>query len=100
MRNSGFDIKSVIEINPGATDAQILSVANEKNRILITSDKDFGELIYFGKLVHNGVILLRLRKDSSQNKINVLHQLIHKYSNQLQDAFTVITEATVRIRTP
>ena len=98
LRNSGFDIKSVIEINPGATDAQILSMANEKNRILITGDKDFGELVYFGKLAYSGVILLRLKKDSLQNKINVLHKLLHHHLDQLKGTFTVVDESRVRIR--
>lgn len=98
LHRSGFDIKSVLHIRPGISDAQILTLANQEKRTLITADKDFGELVYSGKLAHSGVILLRLKKDSSQNKIKVLHQLIHKYSNKLHQAFTVVTETTVRIR--
>lgn len=99
LRNSGFNIKSVLDIRPGISDAKILSIANDENRILITSDKDFGELVYSGKLAHHGVILLRLKKDSSQNKVKVLYQLIHKHSSKLHKAFTVVTETAVRIRT-
>ena len=100
LHNSGFNIKSVLQIRPGIPDAQILSLANQEKRILITSDKDFGELVYSGKLAHHGIILLRLKKDSSQSKIKILHQFLHQYSTKLYKAFTVVTETTVRIRMP
>ena len=51
---------SVYEQSRGADDDSILQRAYAENRILITNDKDFGELIYRGKKLHRGVILLRL----------------------------------------
>lgn len=53
-------------------DTDILSIANKDNRILLTTDKDFGELVFKEKLVHSGVILLRLKDESVENKKRVL----------------------------
>ena len=46
FRTKGFDITSVQELNPQIDDDEILRMAVEQNRILITLDKDFGELVY------------------------------------------------------
>ena len=71
LKNSGFDIVSVKEILRGKPDQDILSFANEQNRILITLDKDFGELVFKEKLIHSGVVLLRLKDESVENKRKV-----------------------------
>lgn len=98
LRAIGFDIKSILETNRGVDDETVLSIANKENRILITTDKDFGELVYINKLVHRGVILLRLKNDSSENKFKVLKSLFETRLEELEKAFTVVTEKKVRIR--
>lgn len=52
LRNLGFDVQSVLEKQTGISDTKVLSLANKGNRILITTDKDFGKLVYVQKLVH------------------------------------------------
>lgn len=98
LRKLGFDIKTILEINKGLVDLRVLSLANKEDRILITCDKDFGELVYVNKLIHSGVILLRLDNDSSENKLKVLRKLFKMHLKQLGKAFTVVTENKVRIR--
>lgn len=97
LRLLGFDIKSIIEVSKGITDAKVLSLANKEGRILITSDKDFGELIYFEKMIHKGVILLRLRDQSSRNKIRILQVLLQTRLEEMEGNFTVVTDSTIRI---
>lgn len=98
LRNLNFDIQAVGQIAKGADDKAVLALANKENRILITSDKDFGELIYAQKLLHAGVILLRLKNDSSRNKLRVLRNLLLNHADKLEKAFTVVREETIRIR--
>lgn len=98
LRELGFDIKSILEIDKGLVDLAVLSFANKENKILITCDKDFEELVYLNKLIHSGVILLRLNNDSSENKLKVLKKLLEVHLKQLNKAFTVVTESKVRIR--
>ncbi len=46
LRQHGFDIRSVSEEFPSKDDEFVLETANTDDRVLITSDKDFGELVY------------------------------------------------------
>ena len=43
LRNAGCDVLSVSELSPSIDDNEVLKIANNENRILLTSDKDFGE---------------------------------------------------------
>lgn len=100
LRQLGHDVKSVTEISPGLSDIKVLKLAHKESRLLITSDTDFGELIYHQKQPHSGVILLRLEDETNANKIRILKSLLTSYSTQLARHFAVVTETKVRIRNP
>ena len=97
LRELGFDVKSMLEIERGSDDTQVFDLANKDGRILITTDKDFGELVYVNKLVNKGVVLLRLRNNSATNKLEVLKELLKTHKGKLEDAFTVVKEGNVRV---
>ena len=59
LKRKGVDIISVIEFSVGLTDREVLDLANREDRILVTFDKDFGELIVRKKARVKGLILLR-----------------------------------------
>lgn len=98
LRKSGHDVVSATEEFPSMTDSVLLKKAFQQGRILITSDKDFGELVYKNILPHKGVILLRLVDETNSNKIRVLSGLFRKYRTELKGNFVVATETLVRIR--
>lgn len=57
LRNAGYDVASVIEDTPGAKDHDVLKRAHAENRIVLTFDRDYGELIYKHKLlIPDGVV--------------------------------------------
>jgi len=60
LRNDGHDIIYVADLSPGVTDDDVLRQANDRGALLLTADKDFGELVFRQRLVHSGVLLLRL----------------------------------------
>ncbi|MFQ6093471.1 MAG: DUF5615 family PIN-like protein [bacterium] len=91
------DVFSVYEEVRGLDDDGVLQKAVADNRILITNDKDFGEMIFHEEKVHKGVILFRLEDERVANKIKVLKRLLERYADQLVDNFVVVTETTVRI---
>jgi len=97
LLQQNLDVFSVYDEIRGANDREVIQKAYEQNRILITNDKDFGELVFRVKMPHKGVILLRLEDERSANKIAVLRRLIEKYEKSLQGYFIVVTETTVRI---
>jgi len=93
-----FDTISVRELNPKMPDVDILKLAEKENRIVITMDKDFGELVFSRKKKHDGVILLRLDDATSLDKLAVVRLIFSKYENQLSGNFCVYQNNTLRIR--
>jgi predicted nuclease of predicted toxin-antitoxin system len=91
-------IEYVAETMKGADDELVLQNAEEQKRILITADKDFGELVYHWQQVHAGIILYRLQGLSIQEKIFLVKGTIDKYGVELLNAFTVISPRNIRIR--
>ena len=67
LRQAGHDVLWIREDHPGWDDQSVLALAMTENRVLLTFDKDFGELAFRSKLPANcGIILLRFRKQSPE----------------------------------
>ena len=98
LRRSGHDVLAVAEIMRQADDPDILTLALNEERVLITNDKDFGELVYRSRQTHHGVLLLRLRDESSINRVRVVESVLERYGNRLPNHFVVATESRVRVR--
>jgi predicted nuclease of predicted toxin-antitoxin system len=60
LRQDGHDVLYIAEIEPSISDDMVLSRANAQGSLLLTEDKDFGELVFRQRLVHTGVVLIRL----------------------------------------
>lgn len=71
-------------------------MAFEAKRILITNDKDFGEMIFRERREHCGVIFLRLDDERSVKKIAVLRRLLVNHSDRLPSRFVTVTGSKVR----
>lgn len=56
LQSTGHDVLYVGDIMPQADDDDILELALAERRILITNDKDFGELVFRGGFEHSGVL--------------------------------------------
>ena len=98
LRKIGHDVVVVAEAMPQAEDHTILDKAMDEGRVLITNDKDFGELIFRRRYYHHGVIFLRLQDDSAANRVRVVNAVLNKYADFLKTNFLVATESRVRIR--
>lgn len=99
LRRKGFDVASVAKDYQALEDEKILVIARREKRVLITNDKDFGDLIYLRKLPHKGVILFRLKEESVKSKIKLLEKLLKKFPQKIPGRFVVVTETKVRFRT-
>ena len=93
----GHDVYSVFDESQGMTDEDVLSKAFSEERILITNDKDFGEMIFRERRPHRGVIFLRLGDERSANKITVLKQVLGSHFDRIEDQFVTATENRIRI---
>ncbi len=100
LRGEGHDVLSIFDADPGLDDEKILERAFAENRILLTADKDFGDLIFREKQPHHGVVLLRLRHQSSANHITALDRLLTNHPGPLEDRFVVVTDSGIRMVNP
>lgn len=98
LRNIGYNTLSVVESFPSLDDKTILSIAYNENRIIITNDKDFGELIYKLQLPHKGIILFRLFEENYQSKEDKLQLILKKFKSKLQNTFTIVSKNKIRFK--
>ena len=98
LRTLGHDVTSVVpDYTAGLADQEVLAIAVREQRVLIVTDKDFGELIFRQQLAHAGVILDRLGPADLATKISWLDRLLNQYPNPANQ-FLVITRRGVRAR--
>ena len=98
IREKKLDISYISEFASGIDDEEVLTIANAENRILITLDKDFGELVYRGAHLHHGIVLIRLEGLSSEAKVEIVTSFVLDHQDELFNAFTVIQKNFIRIR--
>jgi predicted nuclease of predicted toxin-antitoxin system len=98
LQAQGHDVLIVAETMPEADDSAILQRAFAEERIVVTNDKDFGELIFRRREPHHGVVLLRLQDESGKNRLQVINTLMKQHSEKLPGRFAVVTEKNVRFR--
>ena len=98
LRADGHSVSYVAELDPGIDDDAVLSQANQNQALLITSDRDFGELVFRLGRIHSGVILVRLAGLSSEAKRNTVSRVLAQKGDEMSSAFSVISPGRVRIR--
>jgi predicted nuclease of predicted toxin-antitoxin system len=98
LRNAGHDVLYVGEAMPQADDDQIIDRAARENRIIVTNDKHFGQLIFRSGKAHHGVLLFRLRDESAANRVRKAKLVVEAYPGRLEESFIVATEGMIRIR--
>ena len=98
LRQDGHDVVYVAELSPSITDEEILQLANARSAVLLTADKDFGELVFRQGLVHSGVVLLRLAGLANRTKAEIVAEVCRDRTADLIGAFSVISPGQVRIR--
>lgn len=94
LNESGYDALFVGDIMRGALDEKILAFAENENRIIITDDKDFGELIFRLKLTSRGVILLRILTTDPEK----IFEMVVAVLDKAEGKFIVVSEGHIRVR--
>lgn len=100
LKDQGYDVVSVHDSFPGITDDLVLKKAATELRIIITSDKDFGEMVFRNQKQHCGIILLRILSQRSSIKLRVMQDLLDNHRGELEYNFVVVSETSVRVIKP
>ena len=97
LRDRDIDVIEAFKIDPHLSDVNILRLAVAEKRVIITIDKDFGDLVFNQGYDHCGVI--RLADDIPENKVAQIKILLENYASSLENNFVVSKGGKIRIRT-
>lgn len=98
LRENGHDVLWVREVLGGATDSEVLTLVFREERLLITFDKDFGELVFRrGKAAVHGVILFRIPQTPSEWLAKRISDVLLSRDDWMGN-FSVVDDLTVRMR--
>lgn len=98
LRSDGHQVWYVAEMDPGIPDEAVLELANQQVALLLTADKDFGELVFRQRRLAPGVILIRLAGLSPALKAELVASVVSSRAAELTGAFSVISPGAIRIR--
>jgi predicted nuclease of predicted toxin-antitoxin system len=98
LKQDGHNVVYVAEMDPGISDDLVLSIANNMGALLVTADKDFGELVFRRQQINAGVMLIRLAGLSLQGKGELVAAAVRDHSTELLGAFSVLSPGMIRIR--
>lgn len=98
LREVGYDVYSITEQNPSIADIEVLNIAVEKQALLITEDKDFGELVFRLQLPHTGILLIRILSLPTDEKLKSVAQAIGNNLALIKSSFSVLSDTILRIR--
>jgi predicted nuclease of predicted toxin-antitoxin system len=98
LRRAGREVDYVAELDPGIIDDVVIERARAQASLLVTADKDFGELVFRLQRVSSGVVLIRLAGLSPDLKADIVSTAIREHGDEMVGAFSVVSPGLVRIR--
>jgi predicted nuclease of predicted toxin-antitoxin system len=98
LRSDGHDVLYVAEVAAGLSDADVVALALQEKRLLLTEDKDFGDLVFRRERAVPGVVLMRVDTDNSKLKAARLAAAIDQYGDGLFGRYMVIERGRFRSR--
>jgi predicted nuclease of predicted toxin-antitoxin system len=99
LREMGYDVKAISEFDFGISDKEVMNIAIAENRLIITFDRDYGELIFkYNFKPQKGVIYLRLGVYEPDEPGHIVHQLIKNEEIIFENSLTVYDNFGIRQR--
>jgi predicted nuclease of predicted toxin-antitoxin system len=97
LRADGHDVLAVNESHRRSLDQELVARALAEDRILLTEDKDFGWLVFAGRVDSPGVILIRFPASARGLLGAAVVKLVREHASQLAGAFVVLRPGAARI---
>ncbi len=99
LKEAGLDILSIAQLQPGMADTEVLQLAADEDRLLITFDRDFGALAYATSIdTPPGIVLLRFHPASPTEPGELFLKVFENQEIQLQGKMTVVERRQIRQR--
>jgi predicted nuclease of predicted toxin-antitoxin system len=97
LRAAGHDVLAIGEVAPGADDADIIGMAVHEQRVFITEDRDFGQLVFAAGKTARGVILLRYPSRIRASLPAAVVDFVSQQGAKLANSFAVLQPGRVRL---
>lgn len=97
LRAKSYDVIAVAELTSRSVDSDLIEQARRENRILITEDKDFGQLVFASHADSAGIILIRFPGNARQTLASAVLHFVEEQGNQILNTFVVIQPSQIRI---
>lgn len=99
LRDADHDVAGVVEDTPGAKDQEVFAHAQREKRIVLTFDRDYGELLFRQSLTSPpGIVYFRLHPATPLEPADILLKLLSMESVSLMGKFTVVERRRIRQR--
>jgi predicted nuclease of predicted toxin-antitoxin system len=99
LREYGYEVESIAQMSPGIDDDAVLQESVRLNALLLTEDKDFGELTIRFKRPNCGIVLIRAHELTARERAFIVRRILDSEGDRLMHCFTAIGgEDKVRIR--
>jgi len=96
LRAAGHDLVAISEVAKGAGDEAVMERAFADGRVLITEDRDFGELVYASARPTAGVVFVKFHSHARRSKPGAVVEAIAKLGQRLRGGFAVVEPGRVR----
>ncbi len=97
LRKAGHDVKAVVEMSPGISDEDVAVLSAGEMRILITEDKDFGQMVYAKSQASAGVVFIRFPANLRLLVPDMIVRLAEEQGERLHRRFIVVRPGRIRI---
>jgi predicted nuclease of predicted toxin-antitoxin system len=98
LRADGHDVLYIAEDDPGIDDQTVLNRSRQTGSVLLTADKDFGDLVFRQRLLRSGVLLVRLAGIRPDVKAGLVAATFERHANELSSGFGVLSRRSLRFR--
>jgi predicted nuclease of predicted toxin-antitoxin system len=88
----------IAELAPGVDDEEVLQRSRDLRAILLTADKDFGELVFRQHRRLSGIVLIRLAGLHPQTKAELVATAFDRHASELEQGFAVLSKRALRLR--
>lgn len=97
LRAEGYDVLALTEITTRSVDSYVISQAYHEKRILLTEDKDFGQLVFASQADSAGVILIRYPGNARKSLQEAIVKLVREQGKDLENTFVVMQPGHIRV---
>src|SRR5687767_15073304 len=96
LRSAKHDVVAIAEVSPRADDDDVRERSVSDERILITEDKDFGQLVYASMRRTGGVIFIRFPARARRNLAVAVLDVVRQRGERLIGTFTFVQPRRVK----